>query len=87
MDYSYLDMLRHLENGREIEFVYSGHYYAIINGSRKWFFYMDQQITEICEFEEKRQLIEKVGSIILQNETLESVINKKRYDEGTLYIL
>ncbi|MEA5056169.1 MAG: hypothetical protein VB047_01225 [Anaerotignum propionicum] len=48
MDYSYLDMLRHLENGREIEFVYSGHYYAIINGSGKWFFCMDQQITEIC---------------------------------------
>ncbi|MDD4843751.1 MAG: hypothetical protein PHU31_05410 [Anaerotignum sp.] len=87
MEYTFKDMLNDLKNGREIEFDYKEQHYSIVNGNGKWCYCADKQSTELCNFEEKKRLIGKVKKLIVQNETMENVINKKLYAKGTLYVL
>ncbi len=87
MEYTFDDMLNDLKGGREIEFEYKEQHYSIVNSNGKWLYCIDSQSTELCDFEEKRLLADKVKMLLVQNETMENIINKRLYDRGTLYIL
>lgn len=87
MEYSFNEMLNDLKMGREIEFDYNGYHYAIVNGNGKWFFCEDKQSRELCEFGEVDILIDKVKTLVLQNEPLEEIIDQKSYTQNTLYVL
>ncbi|WP_101696368.1 hypothetical protein [Clostridium minihomine] len=87
MEYSFNKMLNDLKIGREIEFDYKGQHYSIVNGNGKWFFCEDKQSVELCNFEEVNILLDKIKKLILQNEPIENVIDRKLYTQDTLYIL
>ena len=87
MEYTFDDMLNDLKCGREIEFEYKERNYSIVNSNGKWLYCIDNQSTELCVFEEKRLLADRVKTLIVQNETMENIINKRLYDRDTLYIL
>lgn len=87
MEYSFYEMLQDLNMGREMEFDYNGHHYAIVNGNGKWFFCEDKQSRELCEFGYVDVLMEKVKALVLQHEPLDKIVDQKLYTENTLYIL
>lgn len=87
MEYSFNEMLNDLKIGREIEFDYKGQHYSIVNSDGKWFFCEEKQSVELCGFEEVNILLDKIKKLILQNEPIENIINRKLYTQDTLYIL
>lgn len=87
MKYSFENLLNDLKMGREIEFDYNDNHYSIVNSNGKWLFCKNNHSEELCDFEEKDILLEKVKFLVLQNESMESVIEQNLYAQGTLYIL
>ncbi len=87
MQYSFDELLKDLEIGREIEFEYHKQQCAIVNGNGKWLFCMNSQSEELCDFDEKDILLHKVKSLKVSGNTLEKIINQELYTQGTLYIL
>ena len=86
LKYSFSDIADYLMHGREIEFVYRGKECSITNHSSKWWFYDGERNIELCEFENKRLLIEKVSNIIIEDKTIREIFNENCYEES-LYIL
>lgn len=87
MKYSFKELLHDLKTGREIEFNYNGKTYSIVNGNDKWYFCEENQITELCDFEETDILQDKIKKLFIQNKSVDDIINKKLYMDKTLYIL
>lgn len=53
MQYSFDEILKDLNIGREIEFEYQNRQYAIVNGNGKWLFCEGTKCEDLCCFEEK----------------------------------
>ena len=87
LQYSFDELLKDLEIGREIEFEYHMQQCAIVNSNGKWFFCIDSKSEELCNFEEKDVLIHKVRMMKVDGDNLESIIDNNLYSQGTLYIL
>ena len=68
--YKYSDIADYRMHGREIEFVYKGKECSITNHSGKWWFYDGERNIELCEFEDKRLLVEKVSVIVVEDKTI-----------------
>lgn len=87
MRYSFDEMLKDLNIGREIEFEYQNRQYAIVNGNGKWLFCEGTKCEELCCFEEKDTLLEKVMSLMVGGASLKEIFDNRLYAQGSLYIL
>ena len=87
MQYSFDEMLKDLKIGREIEFEYQNRQYAIVNGNGKWLFCEVTKCEELCCFEEKDTLLEKVTSLMVGDASLKEIFDNRLYAHGSLYIL
>lgn len=87
MQYSFDELLKDLEIGREIEFEYHKQQCSIVNGNGKWFFCMNSQSEELCNFAEKDILLRKVKCLKVSGVALEKIIDQELYTKDTLYIL
>ena len=87
MRYSFNEMLKDLNIGREIGFEYQNRQYAIVNGNGKWLFCEGTKCEELCCFEEKDTLLEKVTSLMVGGASLKEIFDNRLYAQGSLYIL
>lgn len=81
LKYPFSDIADYLMHGREIEFVYKGKECSITNHSGKWWFYDGERNIELCEFENKRLLIEKVSDIVVEDKTIKEIFDENCYSE------
>ena len=81
LKYPFSDIADYLMHGREIEFVYKGKECSITNRIGKWWFYDGEQNIELCEFEDKRLLVEKVSEIVVEDKTIREIFDENCYSE------
>ena len=79
--YKYRDIADFLMHGREIEFVYRGKECSITNHSSKWWFYDGERNIELCEFDNKELLVEKVSDIVILDKTIREIFDENCYEE------
>ena len=76
LTYSFSAIADYLRHGREIEFVYKGKACSITNHSGTWWFYDGEQNIELCEFENKELLVEKVSDIVVGDKTIREILTR-----------
>ena len=81
LKYPFSDIADYLMHGREIEFVYKGKECSITNRIGKWWFYDGERNIELCEFEDKRLLVEKVSDIVVGDKTIRVIFDENCYSE------
>ena len=79
--YKYSDIADYLMHGREIEFIYKGKECSITNRIGKWWFYDGEWNIELCEFEDKRLLVEKISDIVVEDKTIREIFDENCYSE------
>ena len=81
LKYPFSDIADYLMHGREIEFVYKRKECSITNHSGRWWFYDGERNIELCEFEDKRLLVEKVADIVVEDKTIQEIFDENCYSE------
>ena len=81
LKYPFSDIADYLMHGREIEFVYKGKECSITNRIGKWWFYDGDRNIELCEFENKQVLVEKVADIVIEDKTIWNIFDENCYSE------
>jgi len=84
--YKYCDIADFLVHGREIEFVYKEKECSITNRIGKWWFYDGERNIELCEFEDKQLLVEKVADIVIEDKTIREIFDENCYSEPVCII-
>ena len=79
--YKYSDIADFLMHGREIEFVYKEKECSITSHSSKWWFYDGERNIELCEFENKGLLVEKVSDVVVLDKTIQEIFDENCYEE------
>ena len=85
--YLFNDLKNDLKTGREIEFSYNNFECAITNSDGKWWFTQGKDSIEICAFEEKELLVQKLKTLMVSGVPLQNIFDDLMYNIETLYIL
>jgi hypothetical protein len=87
--YTFQEMISDLRIGREIEFQFDNNTYGIVNAEGYWYFCCTEKKSRIqlCEFNNKDELISKVLNLKISGIDLKDIIDSSKYKEGSLYIL
>lgn len=79
--YKYSDIVDFLMHGREIEFVYNGRECAITNHTNRWWFYDGVDQTEVCEFNDFQQLVNKVREYMVVDRSVQDIFDSGLYEK------
>jgi len=86
-NYQFKNLLNDLSCNREIEFEFNNIKYSITNTKDHWYFYNNDKdkSVKICEFKDKKILINFVENLIIDDKSLKSIFDDSLYID--LYIL
>ncbi len=82
--YNFKEIADELNIGREIEFEYNDNKYSITNSiDGYWYLYCDTKDVEmlkICEFYDKKTLIEKLSTYKIEGIEIQEIFNSFKYN-------
>ncbi len=85
---AFQEITEFLRHGREIEFSYKNKLYSITAGYEYWIFCCgDKLIEQICRFDDKQTLVERVASYCIEGTPIPVIFDNEEYDADSVCIL
>lgn len=87
--YTFEDMIKDLQNGREIEFRFQNNSYGIVNKESYWYLCCSEQKKSIklCKFDDTAELAQKLLDKNIFGLDLKDIFDLSQYEKDSLYIL
>ena len=92
MDYTFQDIKKQLEIGREIEFQYHNKQYSITNWDGYWWIYNDTDHITLSKVDYRvkdsyKSLIQELSKLYIDNKSIVEIFDNLEYNTESLYIL